>query len=54
MTIALSPDAADADAFNEARIIKTLGLTREGSTLGEIDLDPTAAPSGGDGTADKR
>jgi hypothetical protein len=53
VTIALPPDAADADAFNEVRVIKTLGLTREGSTLGEIDLDRPAAP-GGDGTGDKR
>jgi hypothetical protein len=40
VTIALPPGAEDADAFDEAKIVKTLGLTREGSTLGAVDLDP--------------
>jgi hypothetical protein len=46
VTIALPADARDADAFDEARIVKALGLTREGTDLGAIDLDPPAAPNG--------
>jgi hypothetical protein len=40
VTIALPPGAEDADKLDEAKIVKTLGLTREGSDLGAIDLDP--------------
>jgi len=39
VTIALPPAAEDADAFDEARIIKALGLNREGTDLGAVDLD---------------
>ena len=39
VTIALPPGAQDAGSFDEARIIKTLGLTREGTDLGATDLD---------------
>ena len=46
LTIALPPAAVDADKWDEARIIKTLGLTRDGSDLGAIDLDVKAAPAG--------
>lgn len=46
LTIALPPGAENADAFDEARIVKTLGLTREGTELGAVDLDPPAAPAG--------
>jgi hypothetical protein len=46
LTIALPTDARDADAFDEARIIKTLGFTREGTDLGATDLDAPAAPKG--------
>jgi hypothetical protein len=41
VTIALPPAAAvDTDKLDEARIVKTLGLTREGTDLGATDLDP--------------
>lgn len=46
LTIALPPGGEDADQFDEARIVKTLGLTREGSDLGAIDLDPPAETTG--------
>ena len=42
LTIALPPVAGDAAAFDEAKIVKALGLTREGSDLGAVDLDPPA------------
>ena len=45
LTIALPPGAEDADAFDEAKIVKTLGLTREGSALGAVDLDAPAKPA---------
>ena len=46
LTIALPPGAKDADGFDEARIVKTLGLSSEGTDLGAIDLDSPGAPSG--------
>ena len=46
LTIALPPAAEDADKFDEAKIIKTLGLTREGTDLGAVDLDEKEAPNG--------
>jgi hypothetical protein len=46
LTIALPAGAKDADAFDEARIVKALGLTREGTDLGAVDLDPPVAPTG--------
>ena len=46
LTIALPPAAADADKWDEARIVKTLGLTREGSSLEATDLDPSATSTG--------
>jgi len=45
VTIALPPGAEDVGSFDEARIVKTLGLTREGTDLGATDLDPPAAPA---------
>jgi hypothetical protein len=45
VTIALPPGATDADNFDEAKIVKTLGLTREGSSLEAVDLDPPAKPT---------
>ena len=42
LTIALPPAAPDAGAFDEARIIKAIGLTREGTDLGAVDLDAKA------------
>jgi hypothetical protein len=44
VTIALPPGPEDVGSFDEARIVKTLGLTREGTDLGATDLGPTAAP----------
>ena len=46
VTIALPPANVDADKLDEARIVKTLGLTREGSDLGATDLDAKADPAG--------
>ena len=46
LTIALPPGAEDADKFDEARIVKAIGLTRDGTDLGAVDLDPPAAPAG--------
>jgi hypothetical protein len=46
LTIALPADAKDADEFDEARIVRVLGLTREGTDLGAVDLDAPAAPDG--------
>jgi hypothetical protein len=43
LTIALPPAAEDADQFDEAKIVKVLGLTREGKELGAVDLDTPAA-----------
>ena len=45
LTIALPPGAVDADEWEEAEIVKKLGLTREGSDLGATNLDPPAAPT---------
>jgi hypothetical protein len=47
LTIALPPGAVDADKWDEARIVKTIGLTREGADLGATDLDASRAMSGG-------
>ena len=46
LTIALPAGAEDADRFDEAKIVKALGLTPEGTDLGAINLDPKAAPVG--------
>lgn len=43
LTIALPPAAEDADNFDEAKIVKTLGLTSDGTDLGATDLDESAA-----------
>ena len=42
LTIALPPGTEDADQFDEAKIIKTLGLKSEGADLGAVDLDEKA------------
>ena len=42
VTIALPPGKEDADKFDEAKIVKVLGLTREGTDLGATDLDAAA------------
>jgi hypothetical protein len=44
LAIALPPAAVDADAMDEARIVKMLGLTRDGPALGAADLDAPATP----------
>src|SRR5687768_12211546 len=46
LTIALPPGDQDADEFEEADIIKALGLKPEGTDLGAVDLDEKSAPSG--------
>lgn len=46
VTIALPPATVKADQLDEAGIVKTLGLTPEGSDLGATDLDANAAPGG--------
>ena len=46
LTIALPAGGEDADRFDEAKIVKALGLTPEGTDLGAINLDPKAGPVG--------